>query len=112
PRRAEALALARAMGLGLGGAVFARQTRALAARPDAQPMLARARLPALVLCGRHDALCPVRRHELMAKLLPGARLEILEDAGHLPTIEAPEATNAALARWLEGAAPAPRAEHP
>jgi pimeloyl-ACP methyl ester carboxylesterase len=46
-------------------------------------------------------LCPVSRHELMAKLIPDARLEIIEGAGHLPTLEQPELTNAALARWLE-----------
>ena len=30
-----------------------------------------------------------------------ARLEIIENAGHLPTLEQPEKTNVALERWLE-----------
>jgi pimeloyl-ACP methyl ester carboxylesterase len=63
--------------------------------------LRNADLPALVLCGREDTLCPVSRHELMAELIQDARLEIIEGAGHLPTLEQPDKTNAALARWLE-----------
>jgi len=51
-------------------------------------------VPALILCGRDDMLCPVSRHELMAELIPDARLEIIEGAGHLPTLEQPELTNA------------------
>jgi pimeloyl-ACP methyl ester carboxylesterase len=37
----------------------------------------------------------------MHALLPDSRLEIIEDAGHLPTLEQPERTTAALSRWLE-----------
>lgn len=101
PGRAGVLALARGMGRALGPAAFIRQTGALAARPDAREGLARLRLPVLVLCGRADTLCPVRRHEEIAALIPGARLAVLEEAGHLPVLEAPEACNAELAGWLE-----------
>ena len=31
-----------------------------------------------------------------------SRLVVIEDAGHLPTMERPEAVNAALRAWLEG----------
>ncbi len=70
-------------------------------RPDQAETLRATQLPALVLCGRDDTLCPVARHELMADLIPDAHLEIIDGAGHLPTLEQPEKTNAALARWLE-----------
>jgi pimeloyl-ACP methyl ester carboxylesterase len=36
----------------------------------------------------------------MAAMIPGARLRIFADAGHLPTMETPEAASAALAAWL------------
>ncbi len=101
PGREAILDLCMEMALGLGPDVFARQSRALMGRPDQSETLRGADLPALVLCGRHDALCPVERHELMAGLIPGAALEIIEGAGHLPVLEKPEETNAALARWLE-----------
>jgi pimeloyl-ACP methyl ester carboxylesterase len=54
-----------------------------------------------VLCGRHDVLCPLERHELMHTLLENSKLEIIEDAGHLPTLEQPKITTMALASWLE-----------
>lgn len=101
PGRQEILDLCMEMALGLGPDVFERQSRALMDRPDQSETLRGAALPALVVCGRHDALCSVERHELMAGLIPGAALEIIEGAGHLPVLERPEETNAALARWLE-----------
>ncbi|MEM6825435.1 MAG: alpha/beta fold hydrolase [Pseudomonadota bacterium] len=102
PRRGEVRKVALAMAEALGPEVFVRQTRALQRRPDPQSVLKSVKVPTLVLCGREDAVCPVRHHELMATLAPGATLEIIDGAGHLPTLEAPEATNAALERWLSG----------
>ena len=95
------------MALELGPEVFARQSAALRSRPDQTDTLRGARLPVLLLCGEADGLCPVERHREMAALLPRARLEILTGAGHLPSLEQPEETTAALRRWLseEGAWP-------
>ena len=101
PQKPAILDLCMKMALTLGPDVFERQSRALMNRPDQSETLRAARLPALVLCGRGDLLCPVARHELMAGMIPGAQLEIVEDAGHLPVLEQPEHTNAALRRWLE-----------
>ncbi|SPF75749.1 Putative aminoacrylate hydrolase RutD [Aliiroseovarius pelagivivens] len=101
PRRGEVLDLCMDMALDLGPHVFLNQSRALMDRSDQTETLRNATVPALILCGREDTLCPVARHEMMAGLIPGARLEIIDGAGHLPTLEQPEKTNAALARWLE-----------
>jgi pimeloyl-ACP methyl ester carboxylesterase len=101
PNRDEILDLCLKMALDLGPQVFLNQSRALIDRPDQSETLKNADLPALVLCGREDRLCPVARHELMADLIPGAQLVLIEGAGHLPTLEQPDLTNAALARWLE-----------
>ena len=101
PRRTEILDLCLDMALQLGPHVFLNQSRALMDRPDQTETLRQARLPALVLCGEYDALCPVSRHELMAGLIPAARLTVIKGAGHLPTLEQPEMTNKAIARWLE-----------
>ena len=70
------------------------------ARPDSHDDLARVRVPTLVMCGRDDPVTPVRDHEAMAAKIPGARLEIIEDCGHLSTIEQPEAVNRVLIDWL------------
>ena len=102
PGRVAALNTLLEMARTVGPEVFIRQSRMLQRRPDQQRTLRGVRVPTLVLGGRHDTLCPVRRHELMAELIPGATLEIIEEAGHLPTLEAPDATTAALSRWLTG----------
>jgi pimeloyl-ACP methyl ester carboxylesterase len=56
--------------------------------------------PTLVLCGRQDALTPLERHQEMARAIAGSSLEIIEDCGHLSTLERPAEVSAALRRWL------------
>ena len=101
PHRAEILALCMAMARALGPDTFAAQSRALASRPDQSATLAAFTGPALVLMGEHDTLCPRPRHDLMHALMPQSRLAIIANAGHLPTLENPDDTTAALIRWLE-----------
>jgi pimeloyl-ACP methyl ester carboxylesterase len=101
PKRSAILDLCMEMATDLGPEVFTRQSHALMTRPDQTETLRQVLVPALVLCGRDDALCPVQRHELMASLIPCSHLEIIDSAGHLPTLEQPEITNNALMRWLE-----------
>ena len=101
PERSDILDLCMAMALELGPEVFERQSRALAARADQQATLRAFRGPALVLMGEDDRLCPRDRHELMHALIPGSRLVVVAAAGHLPTLEQPDRTNAELIRWLE-----------
>lgn len=98
--RDDVLDLMLDMATALGPRVFEAQSRALTARPDQTDTLRVLRTPTLVLCGRHDALCPVRRHEAMVEAIPGAQLEIIEGAGHLTTLEAPQPTARALRGWL------------
>jgi pimeloyl-ACP methyl ester carboxylesterase len=100
PNRAQILDLCMEMALGLGPEVFKAQSRALISRPDQKATLTRVSVPTLVLTGAQDKLCPLHRHELMAKLVPGAQLAVIQAAGHLPTLEQPEATTAALKEWL------------
>lgn len=101
PRRAAILDLCMDMAMALGPKVFCDQSVALKLRPDYQDTLRRVQVPTLVLCGREDTLCPVERHELMHRLIPHSTLHIVEKAGHLPTLEQPDETTAALVRWLE-----------
>ncbi len=101
PNNLRILDLCMSMAGDLGSEVFVRQSRALQTRPDQQETLRAATLPALILCGKEDVLCPVHRHELMHILMPHSQLAIIEHAGHMPTLEQPKTTNAALQRWLE-----------
>jgi pimeloyl-ACP methyl ester carboxylesterase len=38
-------------------------------------------------------------------MAPGARLVLIEEAGHVPMLEAPDAVTAALLDWLDRQAP-------
>ncbi|WP_109313903.1 alpha/beta fold hydrolase [Ruegeria sp. AU67] len=100
PRRVPILSDVTAMALDQGADVFERQMRALQRRPDQQGALRMIKVPTLVLCGAHDLLTPVRKHAFMADLIPNAELNVVEDAGHLPTLEAPQVVNEALENWL------------
>lgn len=84
---------------------FNQQT-AMLARPDSHADLALVRLPTLVACGRQDPVTPLADHEAMAACVPGARLTVFEDCGHLSTIEQPEAVTRVLADWLHETAAA------
>jgi pimeloyl-ACP methyl ester carboxylesterase len=101
--KAAILELCMEMALALGPDVFASQSRALRDRQDRTATLAAFGRPALVLMGLSDRLCPRDRHDLMHRLMPQSALCLVEGAGHLPTLEQPAATAAALSRWLEAA---------
>src|SRR5262249_20873889 len=54
-------------------------------------------MPVLMIQGREDRVNPTDKNAaVLAKLLPGARLEIVEGAGHLPEVEAPDTVNRML----------------
>lgn len=100
PHRNEVMALVADMAENIGVEAIIRQARALQRRRDQQAVLRRCKVPALVLCGAEDGLTPIKRHSFMADLIPYADLRVIEGAGHLPTLEQPEATTAALLEWL------------
>jgi pimeloyl-ACP methyl ester carboxylesterase len=84
----------------VGKDAFLRQQKAIMGRPDGRADLKRIACPTLVLCGRHDALTPLAVHEEMAAAIRGANLVVVEESGHLPTLERPEAVSAAMREWL------------
>jgi pimeloyl-ACP methyl ester carboxylesterase len=53
-------------------------------------------MPMLILHGRQDAVLPLKHSEEAARLARNATLIVLEDCGHTPQIEKPEAINKAL----------------
>ena len=57
-------------------------------------------VPTLVLCGTEDRITPPALSEELAALIPGARMQLVEAAGHLANAEQPAAFNAAIDRFL------------
>lgn len=90
----------KSMARNIGKDAFIRQQRAIMSRADSLGLLSSITCPTLVLCGRQDALTPLARHEEIAAGIKGARLEVIEDCGHLSTLEKPAIVNSALRRWL------------
>jgi pimeloyl-ACP methyl ester carboxylesterase len=84
-----------------GPEAFVRQQTALKTRPDSRPGLPGIRVPALVLVGDGDELTPQQLAEEIAAGIPGARLVVVPECGHLSTLERPEAVNRALIEWME-----------
>ncbi len=99
--RTEILDLCMAMALDLGEDVFHRQSRALSGRSDQTETLAQVTVPTMILFGEEDQLCPPERHYVMHDLISGSNLVKIEDAGHLPCLEQPDETTAAMRCWLE-----------
>lgn len=84
----------------VGQEAFARQQTAIMGRKDGRGDLHAIRVPTLVLCGRQDILTPPVLHKEMVDSIPGAKLVIIEDAGHLAPLEQPHAVTAVLRYWL------------
>ena len=96
--RLEAVILS--MAKAAGAEEFVNQWRALAQRPDSWRTLRQITCPTLILCGANDNLCSVELHREMAAEISGGQLQIIADAGHLCTLDAPIEVNRALHRWL------------
>jgi pimeloyl-ACP methyl ester carboxylesterase len=84
---------------------YAATLRGLAERPDFTPLLPKIDCPTLLIVGRHDAISPVAEMTAIAQGIPKARLAVVEDAGHVTPLEAPEAVTQAMGGFLVGLSP-------
>ncbi len=84
----------------IGQEVFVRQQNTIMSRVDGRPDLARIEVPTVIICGREDALTPMEVQEEMAAGIPGARLCVVEECGHLSPMERPHAVTALMRDWL------------
>jgi pimeloyl-ACP methyl ester carboxylesterase len=86
----------------VGQAAFYRQIAEAdeAYTDQIEPLYPAIDVPVLVVWGRDDAWIPVERAHRLQDLIPGARLLVIEEAGHLIQLDQPAALTAALMRWL------------
>ena len=81
--------------------VFERQLHALLTRPNASDVLARIQIPCLVMTGEHDGWANVAQHRDMAALIPSPpEVSVMAQAGHMLTMEQPEAVAQVMLNWL------------
>jgi pimeloyl-ACP methyl ester carboxylesterase len=67
---------------------------------DAMDRVGGIRTPTLIICGEEDRLTPVKYSEYLHEQIPGSQLVVIPHAGHLVVLEAPRATNGAIAAFL------------
>jgi pimeloyl-ACP methyl ester carboxylesterase len=88
------------MGDQVGPDAFIRQLEAIMTRDDARPVLASIKCPTLVLTSDSDNAVPNQASFAMAEAIPGAKLVIIPECGHLPPLEQPDMLTSALRDWL------------
>ena len=74
--------------------------RAIADRPDSTPLLSSIDVPTLVVGGAEDTVTPPDVLEAMAAQIPGSRVEILAQAGHVSPLERPAAFNHVVSEFV------------
>ena len=89
-----------AMCVSAGLAIFEAQIEALLHRPALDALLPAIDCPTAAIVGDQDRWSPVAQHEAIAAAIPGARLHVVPNAGHMLPAEAPDAFNRIVAQWL------------
>ncbi|MEM1121577.1 MAG: alpha/beta hydrolase [Bacteroidota bacterium] len=89
------------MALNIGPANFFKQIKAQLNRPDSTPDLPNIQCPTLIMTGRQDAFCTPQLHEEMAALIPNSTLKVIEECGHLSTLEQPQLVNKTIRDWWQ-----------
>jgi pimeloyl-ACP methyl ester carboxylesterase len=97
---AALMAAVRTMNEETGPQAYLRQQAAIMGRPDSRGGLAAIACPTLVLVGDSDEPTPPELGREMANAIPGAKLVVVPECGHLSTLERPEAVNKALVEWM------------
>jgi pimeloyl-ACP methyl ester carboxylesterase len=81
-------------------AIFEAQITALIERPDATSVLGMIDCPTTFIVGRQDAWSTPDQHQAMADQVRHSRVEIIENAGHMSTMEQPDAMTEVFWQWL------------
>lgn len=79
---------------------FIHQQAAIMNRENSLPALSKITCPTLLIHARLDKPYPVNCSEKMLSNLPNAKLAIIENSGHMVTMEMPEAVTALMRYWL------------
>ena len=75
---------------------------AQASAEDARDALPLVDVPTLLLYGERDVRAPLTVREALQAAIPGSKLAVLPDAGHVCNLEAPDEFNAAVRAFLRG----------
>ena len=73
---------------------------ALATRTDTTESLTKINIPTLIIVGGDDKVTPIADAEVLNKAIRGSQLAVIQGAGHLSNLEAPEEFNEVLGNFL------------
>ncbi len=91
----------RSLTLASSSAAIAGAVTALMTRSDSTDLLKKIRCPALIVVGEEDTITPRPFSEALQGGIAGAELAVIPKAGHLSSLEQPEAFNGVLSRFLD-----------
>ncbi|MGB0495046.1 MAG: alpha/beta fold hydrolase [Kangiellaceae bacterium] len=63
--------------------------------------LAKTKMPKLLIWGSEDKTVPIKQASILLDLMPELSYEIIDGAGHVPSMEVPNKFNPILLNWLE-----------
>lgn len=69
-------------------------------RFDVMERLAELSMPVLIICGDRDVMTPLKYSRFMAERIPGARLAVIPDTGHMVYLEKPDEVNVEIEKFL------------
>jgi len=58
--------------------------------------------PTLIVVGDHDAVTPVALSKELVDMIPGAQMEVIQNAGHLTNLEQPDEFNRIVGAFIRG----------
>ena len=93
--------------VGTGSRGLSAGLLAMRDRKDATPLLGQIKVPSLSIAAEHDQACPLEHPRMIAAGIPGCRLKIIPDAGHMANLEQPNLFNHLLLEFLRHACPTP-----
>ncbi|WP_323710838.1 alpha/beta fold hydrolase [Mammaliicoccus lentus] len=89
-----------AMSQNIGERAVLKQLNALEFRNDYYVNLKKIKNETHIIVGEHDVVCPITYSEDMKKEIDNSTLDVIEDAGHLSTLEQPEAVINVMKKYI------------
>lgn len=84
----------------IGTEGYVNQLKAVKAREELITVLPTIHCPTLIIVGQQDIICPLSMSEYLRDHIKNSSLEVINHAGHLPTLERPDEVSRLMKEWL------------
>lgn len=69
-------------------------------RPDSNQLLTEINFPVLIICGADDQIIPLSEAQIVRQHIPGSKLAVIPQAGHLVNMEQPDQFNQVVREYI------------